>query len=94
MSLHAAILESSHEVLKELLAPELAERLSQHIMERVEPKLEAALVEFLGMELGRDGAVKKRAPKAKAAKSKVQEPELDNELVTNDAAAESLEALS
>lgn len=94
MSLHAAILESSHEVLKEFLAPELAERLSQQIIERVEPKLEAALVEFLGMELGRDGAVKKRTPKARATKGKVAEPELDVPQAPQELVPEPLEALS
>lgn len=97
MSLHAAIVEASHEVLKDLLAPEMAERVAQQIVEKVEPRLEAALVDFLGMELGRDGAVKKRAPKGKASKAKnvaADDTALEELATHSDPLVDGLEALS
>ena len=65
MSLQVAILESSREVLREMLAPELADRLARSIVERASGRIDEAIGEFLGVEVSRD-AGKRRAGKLKA----------------------------
>jgi hypothetical protein len=65
MSLQVAILESSREVLRETLAPELADRLARSIVERASGRIDEAIGEFLGVEVNRDG--KRRAGKLKTA---------------------------
>jgi len=65
MSLQIAILESSREVLRETLAPELADRLARSIVERASGRIDEAIGEFLGVEVSRDS--KRRPGKLKTA---------------------------
>lgn len=53
MSIQDAIMTATKDILSSYLAPELVEQLSDDIMHRAAPEIEAALTEFAGFEFGK-----------------------------------------
>lgn len=53
MSIQDAIMTATKDILSSYLAPELVEQLSDDIMHRAAPEIEAALTEFAGFDFGK-----------------------------------------
>jgi hypothetical protein len=93
MSIQDAIMTATKDILSSYLAPELVEQLSDDIMHRAAPEIEAALTEFAGFEFGkgssrgksggisavRTKASAKTARKRKEANDHVESPEQNDE---------------
>lgn len=54
MSIQDAIMTATKDILSSYLAPELVEQLSDDIMHRAAPEIEAALTEFAGFDFGKN----------------------------------------
>ena len=72
MSINNALIHASQEVLRSYLAPELAEKLTEEILERARPEIESAITALAGFDFAKPaGARAKVSPRqtAKAAKA-------------------------
>jgi hypothetical protein len=78
MSIQDAIVNATRDILSSYLAPELVEQLSDDIMHRAAPDIEAALTTFAGFDFGKGlgsraknagvSAVRKGAPRGRRRK--------------------------
>lgn len=72
MSINNALVHAANEVLRSYLAPELAEKLTEEILERARPEIEAAMTALAGFDFAKPAAARAKASsgqKAKAAKA-------------------------
>lgn len=72
MSIHDAIVNAAQTVLAEVLAPELADKLTADIVSRAQPEIEAALLEFVGFEIAKSASA--RGKGASRATPPVEKP--------------------
>lgn len=65
MSLQTIVLDSSREVLTEMLAPDVADGLARRIVERAMSRVDEAVGDFFGSDLGKEAGGRRRSAKNK-----------------------------
>ena len=88
MNIRDSILDATHAVLSEVLAPDLAEKLSVEILARVQPGIEDGLREFVGFEFAKGGATRGRGAAPKVALDKLRERRKKETVTENDGEGE------
>ena len=69
MSINKALLHAAQEVLRSYLAPELAEKLTEEILERARPEIESAMTAMAGFDFAKSAGARAKVSPRQAAKA-------------------------
>ncbi len=69
MSINNALVHAAQEVLRSYLAPELAEKLTEEILERARPEIESAMTAMAGFDFAKPTGARAKVPARQVVKA-------------------------